>query len=189
MEEQKGEFETQNEALRLQIFENTFFQLLTTLNSSINDIDLVVSTRITKGKDAIKVFYDRFREVSPQVDYASAYQASYEQHSHEFAHYFRLLYRIFRYIDESAPNGKQHFYAKIVRAQMSEYEVNFLFYNSLSHHGQKFLILVNKFGLLKFTNISKLRTMSDMAIHQTEAFDGGEALRIWTSQINEPKAP
>ena len=65
-------------------------------------------------------------------------------------HYFRHLYRIFKYIDETdveLVNDKRKYeYASIVRATLSQYELILLFYNGFSH--PKFKELIEKYTLL-----------------------------------------
>src|SRR5688572_9814474 len=59
---QKEQLEAQNRTLRIQSFENTFFQLVRLHNDIVNAIDLVKpgeGGRVTKGRDCFKVFYSR----------------------------------------------------------------------------------------------------------------------------------
>ena len=62
---QKTQMEMQNQTLRKQNFEDTFFQLLQLHNDIVNAIDLVNPRRtiITKGRDCFSVFFSRLREV------------------------------------------------------------------------------------------------------------------------------
>lgn len=69
-------------------------------------------------------------------------------------HYFRHLYRVVKYIDESKViDDKQRYgYTSIVRATLSQYELIMLFYNCLSSNGvDKFKPLIEKYAL--FNNI------------------------------------
>lgn len=69
-------------------------------------------------------------------------------------HYFRHLYRVFKYIDDSNVIGdKQKYqYASIVRASLSQYELIMLFYNCLSPNGnEKFKPLIERYAI--FNNI------------------------------------
>lgn len=65
-------------------------------------------------------------------------------------HYYRHLYRIFKYIDDADENivdaHKKYEYACIVRASLSQYELIMLFYNGFSH--QKFKKLIEKYAIL-----------------------------------------
>lgn len=68
-------------------------------------------------------------------------------------HYYRHLYRIFKYIDEANPSvidrNKKYEYASIVRATLSPYELIMLYYNGFSH--PQFKKLVERYAL--FNNI------------------------------------
>lgn len=65
-------------------------------------------------------------------------------------HYFRNLFHIFKFIDESQFNEKEKSeYAEIVRAQLSYLELHFLFLNCLIEEGEDFRQYVTKFELLK----------------------------------------
>ena len=73
-----------------------------------------------------------------------------------FDSYFRHLYRIYKYIDESPliDDSERYDYSSIVRAQLSEYELLVLFYNALTinDNGEfKFKRLIEKYAI--FNNI------------------------------------
>lgn len=65
-------------------------------------------------------------------------------------HYYRHLYRIFKYIDDVDSNliseVKKYEYAAIVRATLSPYELIMLYYNCFSH--PSFKELIEKYALL-----------------------------------------
>ncbi|MGE0254238.1 MAG: putative phage abortive infection protein [Alphaproteobacteria bacterium] len=78
----------------------------------------------------------------------SAYQEFWINNEHELGHYFRYLYSIFRFIHESAVENKKS-YTNIVRAQISDNELQLLFYNCLYVHGiKRFKPLVEEYSLL-----------------------------------------
>ena len=68
-------------------------------------------------------------------------------------HYYRHLYRIFKYIDEANPSvinrNKKYEYTSIVRSILSPYELIMLYYNGFSH--PQFKKLVERYAL--FNNI------------------------------------
>lgn len=69
-------------------------------------------------------------------------------------HYFRHLYRIFKYIDDSNLFTKEekYQYASMARSSLSPYELVLLFYNCLSANGkEKFKPLIETFAL--FNNL------------------------------------
>ncbi len=81
----------------------------------------------------------------------------YDGHQSRLAHYFRHLYRMMKFVDERAPQGKALEYANIVRAQLSNHEQALLCLNSLSQIGDdwadKKTGLIHKYHLIK--NIPK----------------------------------
>lgn len=158
---QRKEFEEQNRNIRLQRFENTFFQMLTLHHEIVGGLKVRIEMYETKGTDAPPVLVEG-REIF-QVLYNEALVLTHEGISEIIAkygiqggyskirllalfdHYFRNLYRIFKFIDttpERDLNNKddrdgvltldeKRNYAAIVRASLSEYELVLLFFNCL----------------------------------------------------------
>ncbi len=78
--------------------------------------------------------------------YEASYKPSY------FDHYFRHLYRILKYVRTSdlIKDEDRYEYAAMVRAQLSRYELVWLYYNGLSVYGQeKFKPLIEEYAMLK----------------------------------------
>ncbi|PDQ22022.1 hypothetical protein CN311_06295 [Mesorhizobium sanjuanii] len=164
LDEQQKQLTLQNQETKKQAFESTYFQLVRLFTEITNQIDLQKMGKsgmmVTKGKDAFPVFLDRFRKVySPTEkalygghDFDASYESFYQEHNTELGHYFRMLYNIVAFID-AAEVENQNFYAKILRAQLSDAEVAILFYNGLAKYGvMKFKPLIEKYGLLKNVN-------------------------------------
>lgn len=131
-------------------------------------------TRTVRGRD---VFQERFNQLNlhklNSSNYNEIYVSFYEQHKTDFGHYFRNLYRIIKMVKETEffspaeldlnlnnPTEKEEYYmcnyqeqykyTSILRAQLSDYELLFLFYNCISDNGiEKFKPLVEEFALLK----------------------------------------
>lgn len=82
-------------------------------------------------------------------------------------HYFRHLYRIFKYIDDADDklinSKKKYEYASIVRATLSQYELIMLFYNGFYH--QKFKKLIEKYTLLNNMRTGLLASNEDKALY------------------------
>lgn len=64
-----------------------------------------------------------------------AYALAAEVHIDEFAHYFRNLYHIIKFVadTELISDAERERYAKIIRSQLSEVELWALLYNSITH--------------------------------------------------------
>lgn len=160
LEEQKDHLEKQNISIKKQLFENTFFKMLELLIDITDKIKVErFVTPLQKielhGKDAFHEFLMRLKskmstKVCPFNEY---YNDFYRENNAILGHYFRLLFNIMNFIDNSDIEDKI-FYAKIVRAQLSDNEVAVLFYNGLSERGTRFKIFIERYGLLKnFNNL------------------------------------
>ncbi|MBD5309655.1 MAG: hypothetical protein HDS10_04420 [Bacteroides sp.] len=83
-------------------------------------------------------------------------------------HYFRHLYRIFKYIEDSElfTEEEKYQYASMARSSLSPYELVLLFYNCLSTNGkEKFKPLIETFAL--FNNLRlDLLIPKDQAIYK-----------------------
>jgi hypothetical protein len=82
------------------------------------------------------------------------YDYYFQIHQSDLGHYFRNLYHIVRYIDESGFGTKfKSNHVAHLRAQLSNYELLLLTYNGLHDYGAKFYPLIEKYQLHKSINI------------------------------------
>lgn len=84
-------------------------------------------------------------------------------------HYFRHLYRIFKYIDDSKNFTKEekYNYASMARSSLSPYELVMLFYNCLTVNGkEKFKPLIEKYAILNNLRIDLLGETYDQLFYQ-----------------------
>lgn len=155
---QREQMESQAITLKLQQFENTFFQLVRT-QSDITAAILVNrggGAGMAGGRLALRHVYEQLRDREiPMVgsrslaDIQSAYENLFAGYEPQLGHYFRHLYHVIKFIDQSAVEDKRR-YTTFVRAQLSSSELQLLFYNCLSRFGsENFKPLVEKYGLLK----------------------------------------
>ncbi|RYM60010.1 Uncharacterised protein [Serratia quinivorans] len=79
-----------------------------------------------------------------------AYKSFWVKYRADLGHYFRFLFNLFKYIDTSDLDFKSKMkYAKIIRSQLSDYELIMIFYNGLSDQGiSKFKPIIEKYTLL-----------------------------------------
>lgn len=94
-------------------------------------------------------------------------------------HYFRLLYRILKYIDDSHKKipemtlSKRYEYASIVRSTLSQYELVLLFYNCLSSNGrEKFKPLIEKYAIFNNLRVELLATKNEQDLYSSKFEDG-----------------
>lgn len=116
------------------------------------------------------IIFDEFKYNSY---FNSIYNFIYEKVNTDFGHYFRNLYRLIKMIDEQifdedsveSDFKKKYYYTSIVRAQLSDYELYWLFFNCLFEYGEKFKPLVEKYAFFKV-----LENNSDRIIQHYKKF-------------------
>lgn len=160
---QKAEMQLQNDTLKTQKFENTFFQMLNLLSDIVNSIDLISDEEKITGRDCFKIFFLKFRKISIEYkrklnnktkvisfeEMLKGYSIFYEENMSDLSHYFRTLYHIYKFIDISDIQNKKQ-YSSFVRSQLSSYEQILLFYNGLHDNGvKKFKPLIEKYQIFK----------------------------------------
>ncbi|MFB9215535.1 putative phage abortive infection protein [Vibrio sinaloensis] len=179
----------QNTATDKQSFEQTLFNMLSLHQQILSSIDLHNSSndKVTLGRDCFSVFFKRYesiavgRYIGPHSEYEDdvaeirkldgAWQEFWKSHQKELGHYFRFLYNIVRFIDES--NVDKTTYMRIVRAQLSDQELALLFYNCLSKHGRdKFKPLVESYTLFDNLPLSMLLREEHKYLYDISAFQG-----------------
>jgi hypothetical protein len=167
LEGQKKEMIQQNLTLKQQRFDNTFFQLLNTHSNIVNSMDLrnvnPGATEVYEGRDCFKIYYIELKDFinvkgrnDPKkanlVESKIGYNAFYIRYQNNLGHYFRNLYHIVKYVDQSEIEAKKN-YTNFVRAQLSSHELVLIFYNCLSDNGKKkFKPLIERYSLLKNMN-------------------------------------
>ena len=171
---QREEFAAQTKTMKIQRFENTLFNMLSLQQGIINSLDYIPQDGAdpnpeSRGKYVFDVFYNKkitkfqygnerqimgIKGLIQDENDIQAYRRVSEISI--FDSYFRHLYRIFKYIDESQliDDTERYSYSCIVRAQLSEYELLLLFYNALTiddNRIYKFKNLIEKYAI--FNNI------------------------------------
>lgn len=91
-------------------------------------------------------YENRFKE----EDIASSiYDEIYDKYGNQLGHYFRALYHIISYVDDSNIGNKK-MYIDIIQSQLSNSELYILFYNGISRYGKKRMYpLLEKYGILE----------------------------------------
>lgn len=191
---QREEFEQQNKTLKLQRFESTFFhmmelqqQIVSDLCIQLQDSTLVANTWIglQRGREVYVNGLLRGRQVFAYIYWhqksggipngilTTMHDKGIEAYPsipdiELLDHYFRHLYTILRYVDESDAfklnddgeldeayeREQKYHYTTIIRATLSRFELLVLYYNGLSIYGrEKLKPLIEKYALLN--NIDK----------------------------------
>lgn len=186
LELQREELQATRDEIKIQNFERTFFEMLRLHNSILDSIDLRNKNNkdkiIASGRDCFKTFYNNLSErYSPYILYEEndslikieeIYQDFWGKYKQDLGHYFRYLYRIFKYVNESYITKEQKkLYASTIRAQLSDYETALLFYNCLSSHGnEKFKPLTEKYTLFDNMPKSLMFNLKHEKLYEPEAF-------------------
>lgn len=158
-QEQSESLKLQNQATKLQIFENTFFKLFDLFLENIN----LLYTQIEKTKDGkTLVSGTNKNDLNPCINniefsrkegkdvlsgYFSAlklkYKFNYEKFNNNYEKftgtYFGQMYQILKFIDDSYKEKKienPQRYVNIFRAQFTKDELEFLFYHCLGSIGK-----------------------------------------------------
>lgn len=166
MRQSTAEIRAQKEILDRQNFEDKFFKLL---ENHKKNAESVTYRRIdpqhkftSSGKLAFlnmadvilkheKVKNKEIRRIDNGiVDTYNEYFAN-TLNSIELSHYFRNLYFFVQFLDsqDSISNRDKNIYIKILRANLSNYEIFMLALNGLSVRGKEFKPLIEKYKLLK----------------------------------------
>lgn len=149
-----------------QRFETTFFQMLTVHDSIVNSLDLRKNGAPTSsGRDCFKAYHQRLlgqyraaKQEGPDDPVARikvAYAVFWKENRQDLGHYMRFLFNFIRYVDEAEiprmasdsvdPRTK---FIRVLRSQISDYELAILFYNFFSPYGEKFRELSGRYDLL-----------------------------------------
>lgn len=201
MEDQTAEFEKQNETLKIQRFENTFFNMLSQFQEVVNNLSVMVTTSggiyESKGRD---VFQAQFEKTVVYVDLKNeakdkarfrGMKGALEKYNLDgylnsdtptcFDHYFRLLYRILKFVKTTSlvtTYEEEYEYTAMLRAVLSRYELVWLFYNGLTYGEEKLKPLIERYAML-----SNLRT--DMLANCSEIDEGAYCPSAYTKTIPE----
>ena len=198
---QKEQLEEQNKTLKIQRFENTFFNMLSQFQEVVSGItytlDFGEKTKVYKGRE---LFYEGFEKLEIKIreeglfvgnsrfdtlreciekeglqGYASVEMPTY------FDHYFRLLYRILKFVEKTdliESDKEKYVYTSMIRAILSRYELVWLYYNGLSAYGnQKLKPLIEKFCMLKNLRTELLCYSNDSDIELQRLGLTADALR------------
>lgn len=156
--ETQADARRQQDALARQGFEATFFRMLSLHQEILNSIDLILSKPegTVRGRDCFRTFRARlYRRYQEQLKLGKSeaeairlgYAEFWKRDNQELGHYFRYLFNICRFVHQAhiptlpgevtKPSAKYR-YMRILRAQLSDYELLLLFYNMHGEYGQDF---------------------------------------------------
>jgi len=163
MKNQGVQFEAQTKALNLQVFENTFFNMLKLHNDIVESMSIRAGNggeiNGRRGFQRLCDEYYGYRHSTMDIIFCiPGYEVFYIRNETYLGHYFRVLYQIVNLVDSSIlleeQKGK---YIDILRAQLSTYELILLAVHALSKHGGESLKgFVERYCLLEYISIDSL---------------------------------
>lgn len=178
----RAEFQQQNETLKKQRFENTFFSLMDLHN------DIIAALRVQRagseytGRECFLFLYQEFQNTFARISrdnpgaseaqkITDAYNQFFGSWQSYTGHYFRTLYNIVKFVKHSETTSKQ-MYMNLLRAQLSVNELALLFYTCLSDLGRrKFKGLVEEFALLENLSTGVLLSEDHKELYARGAFE------------------
>jgi len=174
----------QRHDIAVERFENKLFQMIAlqeeitdNLNYCVEDGGDPAYRKEFKGRSIFKQLYEYRLWASNMTikDGINEYGFNYVSKDNDmtmFDHYFRHLYRIFKFIDEASiireDRIKKYEYTAIVRSMLSEYELIFLYYNSMNINGHsKFKQLIERYAILNNLRTDKLATLEEQVFYSS----------------------
>lgn len=165
MELSREVYREQSKTLRRQRLDATYFSLIDLYKKSLADLNSGVSNRNYFKSFKEDLLAKETLRKSPKENYyssKSSYLDIYFLRKEELTHYFKIIYRIIKVIDQAEISDVEKFrYIKILRSQLSENEMLALYYNSHSDFGGELYKLILKYNLLKH-----LPCISKIEFHQ-----------------------
>lgn len=175
----------QREDLKVERFEHNFFELLHLFQQVVEELDLDLSLKgdtIYNKRDVFQRLYEGNPTKLPNLEqfeqdctvqssvlkFGIQVYARYDKLEIAFAsdpvhsldHYFRLFYRILKYVDESSlSDSAKYSYIGIQRSLLSQYELLMIYYNGKKFH--KLNSLINKYAILKNIRVDLLAKDSE----------------------------
>lgn len=199
---QKEANEAQRQDIKVERFNNNFFNLLNIHEQITNSLEYntyevlngQTEPKSYRGRAVFQQAYSAIQEFDKET--GRVYYGMKNRIEREgmevyvksklptyFDHYFRNMYRIVKYVDEadvfdddkiSTDVLKEKYeYVAILRSTLSRYELVWLFYNTLSDYGRaKFKPLVEKYALLNNIRVDLLVNPQDVLQFDAGAFGG-----------------
>ncbi len=179
---QRAEFEEMNDRLGGQEFESTFndllssfFNLRDTIHFNfINHLGEIKQT--VHGSEALLYISDNLKSIIESEDDApvsmarlhKGYEEFWRRYGRQLAPYFRFLFNMFRFIDES--NHSEKYHSRFLRSILSEGELVLLLYNARSSRGEPFMRYMMKYSVLDNLELESLNHGTDILLLPREVY-------------------
>ncbi|WP_024596445.1 MULTISPECIES: putative phage abortive infection protein [Pseudoalteromonas] len=158
-------YEEQSKTAMTQQFESSFYSLLNLYLNIKNNLNVIKPSYFKSLVDEVLNHSETY-DANPLLhrkNLVNSFIEVYDKKSEELSRYFRSFYRLIIIIDDS-PNltdKEKFYYAKILRAQLSDNELIILSYNSYTFFGKKVQSFILKYNLLKHLPILQLPSLAN----------------------------
>lgn len=186
--------EQQRKDIALERFESNLFELIHIQQDITNNLIFVGkkgnNNKVqAQGRDVFQYVYDDYNfgldgeyddktpiivGVKTLMQYQSVNQYTDLKELGCLDHYFRHLYRVFKYINDSdvIDDTDKYKYACMARACLSQYELIMLFYNCLSSNGnKKFKPLIETYAIFNNIRVELLAKPSEQNLYASKFQD------------------
>jgi len=180
-------YKSQVENYYISGFENTLFRMIEFHHKIIDGLQYKKKQKEITGRSAlyeysvhmVRTFREDFRIKRDDDEYYQKFTdfvrekfgILYDKRFFEIGHYFRHLYHIFKFINESKLSKANKLkYAKIIRAQLSSEELILIGINGMTEYGVKFKELIEEYSLLhRLMNFDVFRSLF-ISFYKKKAF-------------------
>lgn len=162
--------------------ESQFYNMLSLQQQVVQGFDLHVNRKdaqyTLEGRDCFRDWhrkleraYNHSFEEEPKTEIRAgfSYQLILQSHQGDLGLYFRSLYSVFRFIELAEYADKKHL-GRVVRSLLSDYELVFLYYNCLSHKGEKFQKYADDHELFDNLDVTLLLEIDHVLFMDIKAF-------------------
>lgn len=179
---QRKDLAENQEQISKQQVESQFYSLLNLQQQIVHGFDIQRRRSsgdiMINGRDCFGEWFNSMRSTSKSSRFQSLISperamAGYEEmmriHQGDLGLYFRSLYSLFKYIENSSYDDKKHL-ALIVRSFLSDYELVLIFYNCLSSKGEKFRRYAEMYALFDNLDVLLLIDLEHVRLIPPSAF-------------------
>ena len=156
-EQQYKTMKEQEHTMKIQQFESSFYAFL--------NVYIAIKNELNNNDEEKDFFKTIFLKLNGSVDVELINESPLNCHKiiekkyvdlflhnkGRLSHYFKTIYRLLKIIDSSLSlsNQEKMFYAKIIRSQLTDYELLIMYYNYHSVYANKSTVLIYKYNILK----------------------------------------
>lgn len=167
-----------------QQIESQFYSMLDLQQEVVRNFDLQDGGGgevVSRGRDCFKHwagwiphFYGK-EEGSHEERMSKSVTSLIGKHKADLGLYFRSLYSVFRFIYGCNHKDRAQF-GLVVRSLLSDHELIVLFYNSLSHRGEKFKKYIYEFALFDNLEVDLLIREEDINLFEFQAYGSNRSI-------------